>query len=466
MSERRVTFFFENRPLEGIEGEPIAKALFSAGVRTLSWSVKYKRPRSLHCARGRCIMCHMEVDGAPGVPTCIAPLADGMRVRRENFRPFFAPLLVWAARAVPFPAGFYYRMFTRPGALRRLFLGTLRRMAGVGRLTADAAKARPAPPLQHLEPLRATYDVVVVGAGLSGMAAAASAARNGADVLLIDEYAGPGGHSQGFQSDAELAAARDRLGAELSGRSLTYRPGIMGLAFYEPDRLLVGPGGAVPGAYGRDEGLSTIRARTFVFATGAYDVVPVFENNDLPGIFGSRAIRLLLERDGLRPGSRAVLYGLAPALDETAALLEKHGIAINAVVDAGSNANTGRIHNTRVARAHGRSWLSGITVRNRRDGGSSRIRCDLLCTAFPGQGAYELAYQGGFRFAMSNEPLDENRVMLPTEERLDIDSGATLFVVGELAGERQWREKIAKGERAGERAVTGVNATPRARESR
>ena len=124
MDRAEITFLFENRRVRAKSGDSIAKALFDAGLRTLSYSVKYKRPRGIHCARGRCVMCHMEVDGIPGVPTCITPVRDGMRVQRENFRPFFAPFLIAAVRHIPFPAGFYYRMFTRPSFVREMFLGT------------------------------------------------------------------------------------------------------------------------------------------------------------------------------------------------------------------------------------------------------------------------------------------------------------------------------------------------------
>ncbi len=137
MISRHVTFYFEGRPHRGVEGEPIAKALFAAGIRTLSYSVKYKRPRSIHCARGRCSTCHMSVDGVPGVPTCITPLREGMRVEREQYQPLVSPVLTTFARLVEFPAGFYYRMFTKPAPIRKMFLGTLRKMAGIGRIDPD-----------------------------------------------------------------------------------------------------------------------------------------------------------------------------------------------------------------------------------------------------------------------------------------------------------------------------------------
>jgi sarcosine oxidase subunit alpha len=454
MGPRNVTFYLDDKPLTGVEGEPIARALFRAGVRTLSYSVKYKRPRSLFCARGRCVMCHMEVNGTPGVPTCITPLEEGMRVRRERFGPVFAPALVVAARLFPLPAGFYYRMFTRPRILREAFLGTLRRMAGVGRVPIHAKSnpgdgPEPKPSLH----IKARYDTVVVGAGLSGLAAALAAAKRGEGVLLVDEYADAGGHSLGFHADAELMKHRDQMIVDVENHaSITHITRTTAQGFYPPDTILLGPGGSVPdtGAAAdrspRLSGLRRVRASTFVFATGGYDIVPLFRNNDTPGIFGARAIRLLLERDQLIPGRNAVVYGHGQPLEELTALLRHHGISVAAAVDAGNTngiAGTTHLRESCVTEARGGEWISSVTVARRRaDGPQETVACDLLCTAFAPQGAYELAYQAGFRFAFSSGDVPEDRVMVPSAEELSSEGGVTYRVVGELAGRQYWREKL------------------------
>lgn len=82
----RVTFFFEGRPVEGYEGEPIAAALHAAGIKVLRHSVKLNRPRGFFCAIGKCSSCLMEVDGVPNVFSCITPIREGMQVRRQQGR--------------------------------------------------------------------------------------------------------------------------------------------------------------------------------------------------------------------------------------------------------------------------------------------------------------------------------------------------------------------------------------------
>lgn len=521
MIRRTVTFYFEGRPLRGVEGEPVARALFAAGIRTLSYSVKYKRPRGVHCARGRCVACHMSVDGVPGVPTCITPLRPGMQVERENYPPFYGPLAAFLARWMPLPTGFYYRMLTRPAFLRKSFLWSLRRLAGVGRLApVDAARSSASPPVSAgpefesgsaergpareapergtergpaerrspphaTPPVGDTYDVVVVGSGLSGMAAALSAAHHGMNVLLVDEYGVPGGHSFGYQPDGDLASARGEL-VEGVGRhtSIQYRPGVTAQGFYPPNTLLLGPGGSIavespagPAGVGDETsgvlpraGMTRVSARAFVFATGANDLIPLFDNADLPGIFGERAIRLLLERDEFRPGRRAVVYGTGTPLRVTAQLLLHHDIKLVALVDPTAEAKSdphGRrvldkirtVTEMKVTAARGGEWIEAVEVS--RGGGKGRtvIECDLLCVALPGQPAYELAYQAGFEFALADSPLEERRVMLPvTVRRVSEDPTVSFFVTGEAAGERDWKTKIEKGRQAGAEAAETVRA--------
>ena len=80
---RLVTFFYDGRPMQGYEGEPIAVALKAAGVMVHRHTKKYDRPRGVFCAIGRCTDCVMVVDGKPNVRTCITPLKEGMVVETQ-----------------------------------------------------------------------------------------------------------------------------------------------------------------------------------------------------------------------------------------------------------------------------------------------------------------------------------------------------------------------------------------------
>jgi len=81
---RKVAFEFEGRTLYGYEGEPIAAALHDNGIKVYRYSLRHDRPRGFYCAIGRCSSCLMVVDGIPNVRTCITPLREGMKIRRQH----------------------------------------------------------------------------------------------------------------------------------------------------------------------------------------------------------------------------------------------------------------------------------------------------------------------------------------------------------------------------------------------
>lgn len=81
---RKVKFTFEGSDIEGYEGEPIAAALVAAGVKVFRRSTRYHRPRGFFCATGKCASCLMEVEGKPNVMVCMAPVRQGLAVRRQH----------------------------------------------------------------------------------------------------------------------------------------------------------------------------------------------------------------------------------------------------------------------------------------------------------------------------------------------------------------------------------------------
>lgn len=80
---KKVSFIFDDKKLEGVEGEPIAAALKAAGVMVHRYTKKRHEPRGIFCAIGRCTDCVMIVNGRPNVRTCITPLEEGMKVKTQ-----------------------------------------------------------------------------------------------------------------------------------------------------------------------------------------------------------------------------------------------------------------------------------------------------------------------------------------------------------------------------------------------
>ncbi len=81
---KKVTIYFDGKPVEALEGEPIAAALHAAGVRVLRISPEMHRPRGFFCAIGNCSSCLMEVDGVPNVRVCVEPVREGMVVSMQT----------------------------------------------------------------------------------------------------------------------------------------------------------------------------------------------------------------------------------------------------------------------------------------------------------------------------------------------------------------------------------------------
>lgn len=82
--KKEISFIFEGRQVTGYEGDTIASALHALGIKTLSYSIKDKRPRGFYCAIGNCASCHMIVNDIPNVRTCITPLTEGIIVKRQR----------------------------------------------------------------------------------------------------------------------------------------------------------------------------------------------------------------------------------------------------------------------------------------------------------------------------------------------------------------------------------------------
>ena len=80
---RKVSFLFDDKAMEGFEGEPIAVALKSNGVKIHRYTQKRNEPRGIFCAIGRCTDCIMVVDGTPNVRTCVEPLKEGSVIQTQ-----------------------------------------------------------------------------------------------------------------------------------------------------------------------------------------------------------------------------------------------------------------------------------------------------------------------------------------------------------------------------------------------
>jgi sarcosine oxidase, subunit alpha len=372
----RITFSFDGKPVEAFAGDTIGSALFAAGRRIFSRSFKYHRQRGLLCCSGDCPNCMMQVDGVPNVRVCVEPVREGAQVRAQNVlgsidRDFLA---VVDRIGGPFtPVGFYYRTMLRPRRAWPYYERVLRNIAGLGRVDKHGKRSR----RYDTEHRRA--EVLVIGGGRAGVAAAQRAADEGRHVVLVDERRAP----------------------ELRGVEVLAPACAIGV--YE--------GGLVPVEAG--DVLYRFRAERIVVATGSVEQPLLFPGNDLVGVYLSGAVRRLVDDWALRPGERAVVI----AADERALAvtdqLERAGVDIAEVLDL-------RAAQPRQIEAQGRGRVRSVTIDGR------DVPCDVLVMSGGRQPAYSLLAQAGARVEYDSE----RGVFVPTELPPNIEAAGP--VAGDL----------------------------------
>jgi sarcosine oxidase, subunit alpha len=429
---RTLSFTFDGKAVEALEGDTIGSALFAAGRRTFSRSFKYHRRRGLMCCTGQCPNCLVAVDGAPGVRACTEPVREGIAVRHLNAVPGLERDVMAVTDVIggPFtPPGFYYKTFIRPRRLWPLYEKALRHAAGLGRLRRRQDERE-----WRTEYRRRHADVLVVGGGAAGLSAAIAAARLGADVVVADEGPEPGGRllAEGGHEHARALAREARAaGVEIltSASALGFFDGLV--AVWQGDTL------------------HQVRARRHVFATGAVEQPLVFASNDLPGVMLSGGARRLASLYAVAPGTTAVVATTSDRGIEAALALRDAGVALAAVADLRPAAGPA----PEALRASGVPVLSGWTVveaNGRRAvesailaplaGGEERaFACDLLVVSGGAAPATALVAQAGGRTAY-----DATRGHFALRE---LPEGA--HAAGELAGAGTLDDAQRSGELAG-----------------
>ena len=365
--DRPMSFSFDGRRYQGYAGDTLASALLANGVHLVGRSFKCHRPRGILSAGSEEPNALVTLDKGQGriTPNLRATqieLYDRLTARSQNrFPSLRSDLAALSGLAAPLlPAGFYYKSFMWPPSFwKRLYEPAIRRAAGLGR-----APTRPDPDryLHH----HAHCDVLIIGGGAAGLAAALGTSATGARVILCDEQAELGGsllHEPTVTIDGWSGPDWVREAIATLGEAITLLPRTTAFGWYPNNMIgllqrvtdhLENPASNLP-----RERLWHVRAERVVLATGAIERPLIFPGNDRPGIMLAGAARVYLHRYGVKVGTRVVVATADDSAYRAAVDLHQAGVAIAGIVDQRVKPDSEAIQ---AARARGIPIHSAMTI--------------------------------------------------------------------------------------------------------
>jgi len=347
-----LAFRFNGRHYEGHQGDTLASALLANGVSVIARSWKYHRPRGIVASGVEEPNAVVQLEtGARTVPNARATeveLYDGLVAASVNAWPSvdFDVMAVTGLFARFMPAGFYYKTFMWPQSFWMKYEHLIRKASGLGTSPTE-------PDPDHYDKMNAHCDVLVVGGGPAGLAAAWSAGKSGARVILADEQSEFGGSLLAHRdlaavaidpaSDGSIDGATPMVWVARTVANLKAMPEVRLLprstafGYHDHNFLTIAErltDHVPPGQRrGPRERVWRVRAKQVVLATGASERPLVFGNNDRPGVMLASAVSTFVNRYGVRPGARAVVFTNNDSAYRTALCLAAAGIDVAAVVD-------------------------------------------------------------------------------------------------------------------------------------
>jgi heterotetrameric sarcosine oxidase alpha subunit len=473
--DRTLSFTFDGRRYSGYPGDTLASALLGAGVRLVARSFKYHRPRGILTAGSEEPNALVELrTGArrePNTRATVVELFDGLEARSQNRWPSLALDFgaITSLLSSLFIAGFYYKTFMWPAAFwEKVYEPAIRRAAGLGRSSLETDP-------DSYEKANAFCDLLVVGGGPAGLAAALTAGRSGARVILCDEDFILGGRLNGDRHEIDgqggalwARQVADELAAFPEVRVMTrttvfgaYDGNTFGALERVADHLVL------PGSHQPRQRLWKIVARRTVLAAGALERAIIFGGNDRPGVMLASAVRTYVNRFRVTPGRRTAVFttcddGWKTAFD----LIDSH-VDVPVVVDARrqipaalETQATGRgvriMLGAQVIDARGAKGVSAIDVRDER-GRVIRIATDALAVTGGWNPNTALSTHLGARPRWSDE----------IDAHVPADLPRGMIAVGAAAGDFSLAGALRAGAAAGREAASAAGfEAPAEREPR
>lgn len=363
--EKQITFTFEGETFTANEGDTISSALWAANQKVLGRSFKYHRPRGILSLANHDVNILMTDGTDTNIRADVVEVKDGMHLHAVNTKggvkkdknsiiDAISPLL---------PVGFYYKAFHKPRWLFPFWENVIRKAAGLGVVNFNYPRITKQKSYAHC-------DVVIIGAGASGLSAACVSAEAGLQVILVDENKYAGGsltydHAGSNVSSDHSAHFLKKVNSLPNIKLMTnaYAAG------YYPDHLIpiVSP-----------TGITKVRAKAVIVATGTFEQPPVFRNNDLPGVMLGSAAQRLIHRYGVKACIQGIVftannYGYRVALD----MLEA-GTKLQAIIDMRTG-NHGGLHVVEIAKRGVKIYAGHCVYEAVANADKSQVQAAIIC---------------------------------------------------------------------------------------
>jgi sarcosine oxidase subunit alpha len=425
--KKKITFFYNNKKLYGQEGDSIASALHVNGVKTLSRSLRFYRPRGFFCGIGKCSSCFMTVDDIPNIRTCITPLENNIKVLEQD----------------------------RVGVLPdKKFIDRKR--------------------------INRKVDIVIVGSGPAGLMAATAAAKQGVpSILLIDENHMLGGQlvkqtHKFFGSKEEKAGTRGfDIAIDLIKQIENYKEiqtmletSVIGCYNDKKNYKLIAVKRLKEGNQ-----LIEINSKKIIFACGAMENMFAFPGNDLPGVYGAGGVQTLMNVYGVKPGKNVIMAGAGNVGLIVSYQLLQAGVNVDRVVEIMPKIGGYHVHAAKLRRCgvpiytscaikevFGNEKVEGATVVDVDNslkpisGTEIDVSCDTLCIAVGLTPSIRLLEQIGAK----TEFIPEAGGHVAVHDSSMQTSVKGVYIAGDSSGIEEASTAMIEGELAGVSAASSL----------
>ncbi len=436
----RISFKFNRKIYYGFKGDTLASALIANDVHLVGRSFKYHRPRGIMTAGSEEPNAIVQVNTntaytEPNVRATEIEIYEGLETTSQNCWPsvkfdigginnILSPVL---------PAGFYYKTFMWPASFWEKYEYVIRHSAGLGKSPKVAD-----PDIYDHKYIHC--DVLVIGAGIAGIMAAKTAAKNNLKTLILDEKAEIGGttiyqNSDSFKIDNKISS--DWLNNQINELkkldNLEIKTRTSVAAYHGYNYLLARENLTDHLSKGQKKNkirqrLLKIRAKKVVVATGSLERPLIFNNNDRPGIMLSSAIKKYSDYYGVICGKKNVFFTNNDSAYESAISLSKKGIKVQAIIDIREKSDSSIVKvaeslgiiiywSHTIVDTHGYKKIKKISIMKLSNdsqsviGSKTNIDCDCLGMAGGWTPAVHLFTQSGGKLKFR----DKDQVFIPSK---------------------------------------------------